>query len=131
MTEAMIGAVRQTMWANPVVVDDGKWRGIMYLSPVDVNNLCAHITVLFEEGYDGATAVAAYVRDCFESYPLNRIYSFVPAEASRSLDLYQRAGFTAEGRLIDHFYWNGHHSDACPVAVIRKDLDGRPAAAGS
>lgn len=105
-----------------VYMEIGRPRGIMYLGPVDVNNLSAYLTAMFEDGCSAEEALAEYVVSVFNDYPLNRVYSFVPCESSRYMELYTRAGFTPEGRLTGHLHHSGRQFDACPMGMLRSDL---------
>lgn len=61
----------------------------------------------------------------FHHFGLNRIEAFVEPENINSRKILEKAGFSEEGILKEHFYWRSRFVDTAIYALLKKDYQVR------
>ncbi len=72
------------------------------------------------KGY-GLEACRALVRYGFERMNLNRIHLYTPAYNERAAALYEKLGFTNEGRLRQDVFQDGRYHDSILMGLLRHE----------
>ncbi len=71
------------------------------------------------KGY-GTDAVNTLCNFCFDSLGLHKIYLYVFESNARAIRCYEKAGFSVEGRLKEHHFFNGSFEDVLVMGKICK-----------
>ena len=66
-------------------------------------------------------ALKEVIRFGFEETRLNRIEAYVVPEASRSINVLEKLGFSKEGTLREYGYWNNRYWNEHVYALLRKE----------
>ncbi|MDQ2837994.1 MAG: GNAT family N-acetyltransferase [Actinomycetota bacterium] len=112
-------------WAA-VRIEDGAFLGEAVLNEFDPDNESANYRIwlagprVFDQGY-GTEITRLVLQYAFDTVGLHRVslgvYDFNP----RAHRVYEKCGFTAEGRLRDALHWEGQWHDELLMAVLHTD----------
>jgi RimJ/RimL family protein N-acetyltransferase len=69
----------------------------------------------------GQDAVRTLVGFAFRDLGMHKVGLEVLADDDRAVGAYRKAGFTEEGRLRDHSWFDGSFHDALVMAILRED----------
>jgi RimJ/RimL family protein N-acetyltransferase len=132
MAARFIQALGSQQWALPRAWSrDGAWGGICFASDVDLRNLNARVVGVFHDPSTAADCLASYLRELLWHYPYHRLSATVPSWDDELCTLHERAGFTCEGVLRDHFLRGDRLEDARVFGVLRRELFGTAGTAGT
>ena len=112
-------------WAI-VRASDSAFLGEAVLNDLDPDDGSASYRVwltgpeVFGRGY-GTEATRLVVDHAFDDVGLHRISLEVYEHNPRARRVYEKCGFTVEGRLRDALLWEGRRYDALVMAVLRTD----------
>ena len=70
-------------------------------------------------GYD---ALRAFLGHCFRGLKLHRVYLIVHEENERAIKLYSRCGFTTEGLLREHEFYQGRFVNKLLMGLLAQDF---------
>ncbi len=114
--------------------DDGLVLGEAVLNDLDVHNAAVNFRIglvgphLFGQGY-GTEATGLVVDYALDVAGLHRVslevYDFNP----RAQRVYEKCGFTVEGRVRDALHWDGEWHDAISMAILSTDPPPGPSGA--
>jgi RimJ/RimL family protein N-acetyltransferase len=97
--------------------------GCVYLTDVHRLNRSAEFSVLIGEPHcwsrgHGTKATRTMLAHAFDDLNLHRVYLTVLAENTRAVRLYERVGFTEEGRLREAVFKEGRYHDVLAMAIL-------------
>jgi hypothetical protein len=100
--------------------------GACLMTVGQLKNLNAYLVAVFDEPVSAVGALALYIRHCFWSFPLHRIYTqlAMTQAVKPHIDLLLRAGFKLEGTLVGHISSADGPLDAVVVAILRDEFEG-------
>ncbi|MDP6602666.1 MAG: GNAT family protein [Rhodospirillales bacterium] len=104
----------------------GELIGMVYLHSIDWVGRTAMFTIMIgDEAYHGhgfgteATALALEI--AFQHFNLRKLTLIVGADNAPARKVYEKLGFTEEGRLKDHVYYDGAFQDVHYLSKFRED----------
>ena len=106
--------------------EDSAYLGEVVLSELDPHNASVEFRIalasseLFGRGY-GTEATRAVVAHGFDDLGLHRIGLEVFAFNPRAQHVYEKCGFTVEGRHRDALQWDGEWVDVISMAILAGD----------
>ena len=106
--------------------EDGAYLGEVVLSELDPDNASVEFRIalasseVFGRGY-GTEATRAVVAHALDDLGLHRIGLEVFAFNPRAQRVYEKCGFTVEGRRRDALLWDGAWVDAVSMAILAGD----------
>lgn len=84
---------------------------------------------LTDDDYKGkglmSEALAPIITYGFETMKLNRIEAFIGPNNTPSLKLVEKAGFTKEGHLREHYCKNGAIEDSLVFSLLKKEFESK------
>ncbi len=69
----------------------------------------------------GSEALFLMLKHCFQDLGLNRIFTHILADNQASLHVFEKYGFSVEGRLKQHAFKNGQFKDVLLVGLCADD----------
>jgi RimJ/RimL family protein N-acetyltransferase len=108
-------------------LDTGEYIGNIGLYQIDWKNRKAEYAILIGDknawgkGF-GLDATQALISFAFKELNLHRIYLHVFAHHERAVRLYEKAGFTAEGRLRQDNFRDGAYRDTLIMGILDSDF---------
>ena len=102
---------------------DDRHIGNIKLGPINAQHARAEIGLLIGDsrewgkGY-AEEAISAITRFAFEKVGLHRVIAGAYAENAGSARAFEKAGFTLEARLRDHWYHDGRYQDGVYLAKV-------------
>jgi RimJ/RimL family protein N-acetyltransferase len=120
----------ETAGASLVIEHDGRPIGDINLFQVDQRNRSGFIGLSIWRPEDrdhgfGTDAIAALLRWAFRQYNLNRIELAVDPTNARAIHVYEKLGFTEEGRRRESHFGNGFYSDEVIMGILARDFEQR------
>jgi len=109
-----------------VETQGGKLAGFVHLTQISWISRTANFGVtigvkeLQGQGI-GKEATALIVNYAFNTLNLERVWLEVPAFNKRAIRLYERVGFSHEGKLRSHAFSNGQRHDVLIMGLLRGD----------
>ena len=122
---SFVGRISRVPWTLPCICfAEGNPAAVFFLIVPEYRHLNAYLVALMGIPGDALPALGLYARHAFWSYPLHRLYSHVPAlpAAAAYVDAFTTAGFTNEGRLVDHVMTDQGPADAVVVGLLRDEF---------
>ena len=101
-------------------------RGLVVAYRADLRNGHAWFGVMLDnDETDGLTveAVPMFLRHLFRSFPFRKIYFEAPEFVTEQYSFGADRVFEVEGRLKDHFYWDGAYHDWIYMSITRERWD--------
>lgn len=119
------GIPNEVLWAIATVNED-RCIGHVGLYDIDYRIRKAEFGILlgdtsFHGKGVGKYVTAAMITYGFEQLDLRRISLSVLVSNKRALILYERLGFTVEGRLRDDDFRNGRHGDVVLMSILNDE----------
>lgn len=98
--------------------------GVCGLTNVHWVNRTAEISIYIgSKGHTGkgvGTATLGLLEDiAFEEYNLRRLWAEIYEFNNVSIGLFEKCGFTREGAMCEHIFWNGRYHDAYIYGKLR------------
>ncbi len=129
---------QQKAWIEKLPADNSTFRaiieaeavaiGTIILSDIDIRNGNAEIHIKLAcdshrgKGY-GTDAVLALIKYAFENLRLNCIYCRVKEDNVASQKMFEKCGFTQEGKLRSRVYRNGRFFDFYEYSILKSEFD--------
>lgn len=109
--------------------DSLKYLGQINLMMVDTTARKAELAIVLLPEHQGCgyarEALALLLKYAFDEMNLNRVYLKVYEDNVRAIALYERMGFTREGRLRQEMYREGRYWDIVLMGLLRPDYYGK------
>lgn len=108
-------------------LDTGEYIGNVGLYQIDWKNRKAEYAIMigdkaaWGQGF-GLDATQSLLNFAFNELNLHRVYLYVLAHHQRAIRLYEKAGFTVEGRLQEDNFRDGAYRDTLVMAILRPDV---------
>lgn len=100
---------------------NGKKLGTIGLKHFDFTNRNVELFInLGISGGYGTDAVATMTEYCFRHLNYHKVYLYVYESNKRAIRCYEKAGFTMEGKLIEHHFNNYSYENVFIMSKIRK-----------
>jgi RimJ/RimL family protein N-acetyltransferase len=103
-----------------------KFVGFIYSAKYDRENGHLDISIYIDYEYrKGLMAAEVGILFCdylFKNYPIRKIYLSSYSDNITSLEFSKSAGFSEEGRLIKHKYFNGKYHDLITLGLFRENF---------
>ena len=100
---------------------NGKKLGTIGLKHFDFTNRNVELFInLGISGGYGSDAVVTMSEYCFRHLNYHKVYLYVYESNKRAIRCYEKAGFTIEGKLIDHHFNNYNYENVFIMAKMRK-----------
>jgi RimJ/RimL family protein N-acetyltransferase len=100
--------------------------GNIYLREIDWISRCARLEIFIgdreerSKGY-GQSAIRQLLTCAFRDLGLNRIYLQVLADNCAAINVYEKCGFSIEGRLKNHVFKQGGWKDLIVMGICAED----------
>jgi diamine N-acetyltransferase len=107
-------------------LDTGEYIGNIGLYQIDWKNRKAEYAIMigdkasWRQGF-GLDASQALLNFAFKELNLHRIFLYVLAHHERAIRLYEKAGFTVEGRLREDNFRDGAYRDTLVMAILNSN----------
>lgn len=124
MASAFFERTSSELWSSVTRIRAARLRGLILNADTDPSSLNTRVICLAEGDLDGvAFAISLFARHLFWSFPLHRLYTYLPASAVEVAEGFAGAGFQTEGRLVEHALLAGHPEDVTVLGLLRRDFD--------
>ncbi len=110
---------------------EGEHIGNIYLGDIDWLSRRAFLGILIGssehrgKGY-GYQAMRQVLAHAFGDLNLNRVFLEVLPENAPAIRIYEKCGFTVEGRLRQHVFKNGAYQDVLVMGVTQREFNDTP-----
>lgn len=116
---------------NVIVVRDEsreKAIGIIGLFNIDLKNRKAGFYITIgDSSYQGKgfayKATIKFLRECFQKYPLEKIYLYTDFENERAIRLYEKVGFKREGLLRKELYYKDRYINRYYYGLLKEEFE--------
>ena len=115
--------------AKFVIDQSGVVVGRCDLFEIDRVSGTARIGVTVDAGHQdggiGTETVELLLRYAFRDLGLRRVWCDILADNKRSIRMCEKCGFVEEGRLRDHYWYDGAQRDAVVLGILRGEWEAR------
>ncbi|MUV38989.1 Diamine N-acetyltransferase [Lentibacillus sp. JNUCC-1] len=109
-----------------ILTQNGEKLGFVGLFGMNQRDRNAEFAIMIDPIHQGngyaKTATQLALEYAFDRLNLHKVYLIVDKENEKAVHIYEKAGFTVEGTMKEHFYVNGRYHDAVSMCVLKQDF---------
>lgn len=108
-----------------ILTDGHEQLGFVGLYDIEPRHRHAEFAIMIDPAHQGnryaGTATKLAMDYAFSVLNLHKLYLIVDKANPKARHVYEKAGFRAEGEMVEHFFINGEYHDGLMMSLFQRD----------